>query len=263
MKKTLILIMTLISIFILVGCSNTLDISENGKVNSEELVSAIEKVNKDSNIYFVKDKERLSIEFNYKNNNKEIYKNFKDDVNTIIDKDKKTLLEYKEIKEIDFTPVVNKQTLGCNIIYKIEGDNITLYEDNASEESIKAGIDILNGDSNLTGEASKENTTPEKTLVEIPDSGEFSNTGLSKALNIGDTNLQYSNFKVEKSGDTKIIKIDLLYKNQALTKGILNEIQNKIEEALGYNGYEIDLSINQKDPIDSYSCKYINGSWSK
>ena len=63
MKKTFISMLIVISIFILVGCNKQLTTNDNGKVTSEELVNTIEKVHKDSNIYFEKDNYRLSTIF--------------------------------------------------------------------------------------------------------------------------------------------------------------------------------------------------------
>ena len=102
MKKTLILMLSLISIFILVGCNKKIT-TDGEKVTSEDLVKSIKDVHKESNISYLKDDERLSIELTYKNTNAEkIYNQFKDDTKKIIND--KLLLEYKQIQEVDLTP---------------------------------------------------------------------------------------------------------------------------------------------------------------
>lgn len=270
MKKTFISMLIVISIFILVGCNKQLTTNDNGKVTSEELVNTIEKVHKDSNIYFEKDNYRLSIEFEYKNTNaKEIYKNFKDDVNKIIDNNKKLILDYKEIKEIDFKPLVDKQALGCSLLCKVENNNITIDEDNASENSIKGGLDIINGkiDSsiNIPEEDTNtiENTNTNDGSISVPEEGEFKPEILINDLNIGNTGLEHSTFEVKNNGDKKVISVDLLYKNQALVNGIVTKIQFLLERAFKDSGYDIELCISQKHPMDLYRCKYIDGSWSE
>ncbi len=270
MKKIFILTMLLISIFTLSGCNNNqLSVNESGKVTSKELIDAIEKVNKESNIYFVKDKGRLSIELNYKNgNSKEVYNNFKDNVNKIIKDNKELILGYKDIKELGFTPLVDKQALGCNILYNVDDNKISINEDNASEDSIKGGLDTLNGDVDLDTNISEEtkntlNTGSEETSTPIPEKGKFNPDTLINDLNIGNTLLEHSTFEVKENKGKKVIVVDLLYKDNALVKGIVTKIQFLLERAFKDSGYDIELCISQKHPMDLYRCKYIDGSWSE
>ncbi len=271
MKKTLILMLSLISIFILVGCNKKLT-TENEKVTSEDLVKSIEKVHKESNIYYVKDKERLSIELTYKNTNAEkIYNQFKDDTKKIIND--KLLLDYKQIQEVDFTPLVDKQTLGCSDLYKLEDNKFVLDKDHdiniKNIDSIKTGLDILNGkydSSSNTPEENKttiENNTTNYGSVSVPQSGEFKPETLINDLNIGNTGLDHSTFEVKEDKGKKVISVDLLYKKDALVKGIVTKIQFLLERAFKDSGYDIDLCISQKHPMDLYRCKYIDGSWSE
>lgn len=269
MKKTLILMLSLISIFILVGCNKKLT-TENEKVTSEDLVKSIEEVHKESNIYYVKDKERLSIELTYKNTNaEEIYNQFKDDAKKIIND--KLLLEYKQIQEVDLTPLVDKQTLGCSDLYKLEDNKFVLDKDNniniKNIDSIKTGLDIINGkvDTNINITENTTNTKDNTTdgSISVPQSGEFKPETLINDLNIGNTGLDHSTFEVKDNGDKKVISVDLLYKKDALVKGIVTKIQFLLERAFKDSGYDIDLCISQKHPMDLYRCKYVDGSWSE
>lgn len=271
MKKTLILMLSLISIFILVGCNKKLT-TDSAKVTSEDLVKAIKDVHKESNIYYVKDKERLSIELTYKNTNaEEIYNQFKDDTKKIIND--KLLFKYKQIQEVDFTPLVNKRTLGCGDLYKLENNKFVLDKDHdiniENVDSIKTGLDILNGKDdiniNITEETTnaKDNTNTNDGSVSVPQNGEFKPETLINDLNIGNTGLDHSTFEVKEGKGKKVISVDLLYKKDALVKGIVTKIQFLLERAFKDSGYNIDLCISQKHPMDLYRCKYIEGSWSE
>lgn len=267
MKKTLILMLSLISIFILVGCNKKIT-TDGEKVTSEDLVKSIKDVHKESNISYLKDDERLSIELTYKNTNAEkIYNQFKDDTKKIIND--KLLLEYKQIQEVDLTPLVNKQTLACSDLYKLEDNKFVLDKDHVininNKDDIQNGLDILNGKADF----SEESTTPiEKNntndgSISVPQSGEFKPETLINDLNIGNTGLDHSTFEVKDNGDKKVISVDLLYKKDALVKGIVTKIQFLLERAFKDSGYDIDLCISQKHPMDLYRCKYVDGSWSE
>ncbi|CEN74842.1 Uncharacterised protein [[Clostridium] sordellii] len=269
MKKTLILMLSLISIFILVGCNKKLT-TDGEKVTSEDLVKSIKEVHKESNIYYVKDKERLSIELTYKNTNaEEIYNQFKDDAKKIIND--KLLLEYKQIQEVDLTPLVDKQTLGCSDLFKLENNKFILDKDHniniKNIDSIKTGLDIINGkvDTNINIPEDTTNTkdNTNDVSVSVPQSGEFKPETLINDLDIGNTGLDHSTFEVKDNGDKKVISVDLLYKKDALVKGIVTKIQFLLERAFKDSGYDIDLCISQKHPIDLYRCKYADGSWSE
>lgn len=266
MKKTLILMLALISIFILGGCNKKLT-TENEKVTSEDLVKAIEDVHKDSYVYFVTDKERLSIELTYKNTNaKEIYNQFKNDTEKIIDN--KLLLDYKEIKEVAFMPLVDKQTLGGGDVYKLEDNKFIKDEDFISEHSIKTGLDIINGkvDTNINipeDTTNTKDTTTNDGSISVPEKGEFKPQTLINDLNIGNSELEHSTFEVTENKGKKVISVDLLYKKDALVKGIVTKIQFLLERAFKDSGYDIELCISQKHPMDLYRCKYIDGSWSE
>lgn len=273
MKKTLILMLSLISIFILVGCNKKLT-TENEKVTSEDLVKAIKDVHKESNIYYVKDKQRLSIELTYKNTNaKEIYNQFKDDTKKIIND--KLLLDYKQIQEVDFTPLVNEQTLGCSDLYKLDDNKFVLAQYHSininNKDDIQTGLDILNGKYDSSSDDLEESKTPIENnntntndgSVSVPESGEFKPETLINDLNIGNSGLDHSTFEVKDNGDKKVISVDLLYKKDALVKGIVTKIQFLLERAFKDSGYDIDLCISQKHPMDLYRCKYVDGSWSE
>lgn len=267
MKKTLILMLSLISIFILVGCNKKLT-TENEKVTSEDLVKSIKDVHKESNIYYVKDKQRLSIELTYKNTNaEEIYNQFKDDTKKIIND--KLLLEYKQIQEVDLTPLVNKQTLACSDLYKLEDNKFVLDKDHVininNKDDIQNGLDILNGKVDFSEESTTpiENNNTNDGSVSVPQSGEFKPDTLINDLNIGNTGLDHSTFEVKEEKGKKVISVDLLYKKDALVKGIVTKIQFLLERAFKDSGYDIDLCISQKHPMDLYRCKYVDGSWSE
>ena len=264
MKKTLILMLSLISIFILAGCNKTLT-TENEKVTSEDLVKSIEKVHKEYNVYYAKDKERLYIELTYKNTNaKEIYNQFKNDTEKIIDN--KLLLEYKEIKEVAFKPLVDKKALGGGDVYKLEDNKFIKDEDFISEHSIKTGLDIINGKVDTNIDISEyttntKDTTTNDSSISIPEKGEFKPQMLINDLNIGITGLEHSTFEVKEIKGKKVISVNLLYKKDVLVKGIVTKIQFLLERAFKDSEYDIDLCISQKHPMDLYRCKYIDGSW--
>lgn len=271
MKKIFILMLSLISIFILVGCNKNLT-TENEEVTSKDLVKAIDDVHKDSYVYFVKDKERLSIELTYKNTNaEEIYSQFKNDTEKIINN--KLLLDYKEIKEVNFTPLVDKQTLACSDLYKLQDNKFTLDKDNVTnienKDSIKSGLDIINGkvdSSSYTpedGTTAVENTNTNDGSVSVPEKGEFNPEILITDLNIGNLVLEHSTFEVKENKGKRVIVVDLLYKDNALVKGIVTKIQFLLERAFKDSGYDIEVCISQKHPMDLYRCKYIDGSWSE
>lgn len=269
MKKIFILMLSLISIFILVGCNKNLT-TEGEKVTSEDLVKAIEDVHKESNIYYTKDDERLSIELTYKNTNAdEIYNQFKDDTKKIIND--KLLLDYKQIQEVNFTPLVNKQTLACSDLYKLEDNKFVLDKDHVininNKDDIKNGLDILNGKSDSSSYTPEEDKTPVENTndssVSVPEKGEFNPETLTNDLNIGNLVLEHSTFEVKENKGKKVIVVDLLYKDNALVKGIVTKIQFLLERAFKDSGYDIELCISQKHPMDLYRCKYIDGSWSE
>lgn len=264
MKKTLILMLSLISIFILVGCNKKIT-TDGEKVTSEDLVKAIKDVHKESNISYLKDDERLSIELTYKDTNaEEIYNQFKDDTKKIIND--KLLLDYKEIKEVSFKPLLEEKALGGRDLYKLEDNKFIKDEDRISENSIKTGLDIINGkvDTNINIPENTTNTdNTNDGSVSVPQSGEFKPETLINDLNIGNTGLDHSTFEVKDNGDKKVISVDLLYKKDALVKGIVTKIQFLLERAFKDSGYDIDLCISQKHPMDIYRCKYVDGSWSE
>lgn len=267
MKKTLILMLSLISIFILVGCNKKIT-TDGEKVTSKDLVKAIKDVHKESNISYLKDDERLSIELTYKNTNAEkIYNQFKDDTKKIIND--KLLLEYKEIKEVSFMPLLDEKALGGRDLYKLEDNKFIKDEDRISENSIKTGLDILNGKDDINIDIPEDTTNTKDTTnvndgsVSVPQSGEFKPETLINDLNIGNTGLDHSTFEVKEEKGKKVISVDLLYKKDALVKGIVTKIQFLLERAFKDSGYDIDLCISQKHPMDLYRCKYIDGSWSE
>lgn len=270
MKKIFILMLSLISIFILVGCNKELT-TEGEKVTSEDLVKSIEKVHKTENITFSTYLEKLSIEINYKNTTaKDINKEFKENVNKIINDNKNLILDYKEIKKIEFIPLVDKKSLMCSDTYEIENNKISMYLDDVKEESIQRGLDIISGKIKLNTESQNEEST---TLVEnnntnngsvsVPEKGEFNPETLINDLNIGNLVLEHSTFEVKENKGKKVIVVDLLYKDNALVKGIVTKIQFLLEGAFKDSGYDIELCISQKHPMDLYRCKYIDGSWSE
>lgn len=264
MKKIVALISTLIFTILLAGCgAKTLTFTENGKVTSEELIKSIKNIHQDSGIYYTKEKSSLTIELNYKNSDyKTIYNEFENDENKIVAM-KETFLEYKNIREVVLKPLVDKHALACADTYVLDkGKMSILYTKDVTEETIKTSLEIQNGTySPKVNEKEEEvdinETTDNIDTISLPAVGEFKDEKLIKELNIGNTGLKYSKFEVEDG----VIKIDLLYQKQALTKGVVKEIQDKISNALGSKGYEIKLSISQEKPIGEYSCKY-NGSWS-
>lgn len=264
MKKIVALISTLIFTILLVGCgAKTLTFTEDGKVTSEELIKSIKNIHQDSGIYYTKEKSRLTIELDYKNSDyKTVYNEFEDDENKIVAM-KETFLEYKNISEVVLKPLVDKQALACADTYVLDkGEMSILYTKEVTEEVIKTSLEIQNGTYSPKVDEKEEvntNETPDNIdTISLPSEGEFKDEKLIKELNIGNTGLKYSKFKVEDG----VIKIDLLYRKRVLTKGVVKEIQDKISNALGSKGCEIELSISQEKPIDEYSCKY-NGSWSQ
>lgn len=265
MKKTLILMLSLISIFILVGCNKKIT-TDGEKVTSEDLVKSIKKVHNIENITFSTYLEQLSIEINYKDTNaKNISKEFKENVKKIINDNKNLILDYKEIKKIKFIPLMDKDNLFCSDVYKVENNKISMYLDDVNEESIQHGLDVLSGKikSNTENTTPIENNNTNDGSVSVPQSGEFKPETLINDLNIGNTGLDHSTFEVKDSGDKKVISVDLLYKKDALVKGIVTKIQFLLERAFKDSGYDIDLCISQKHPMDLYRCKYVDGSWSE
>ncbi|WP_172975213.1 hypothetical protein, partial [Paraclostridium sordellii] len=196
---------------------------------------------------------------------------FKDDTKKIIND--KLLLDYKQIQEVVFTPLVDEQTLGCSDLYKLEDNKFILDKDHVininNKDDIQTGLDILNGkydSSSYDLEENKttiENNNTNDGAVSVPQSGEFKPETLINDLNIGNSGLDHSTFEVKDSGDKKVISVDLLYKKDALVKGIVTKIQFLLERAFKDSGYDIDLCISQKHPMDLYRCKYVDGSWSE
>lgn len=273
MKKTLILMLSVISIFILVGCNKKIT-TDGEKVTSEDLVKSIKKVHNIENITFSTYLEQLSIEINYKDTNaKNISKEFKENVKKIINDNKNLILDYKEIKKIEFIPLMDKDRLFCSDVYKVENNKISMYLDDVNEESIQHGLDILNGKCDSSSDDLEESKTPIENnntntntndgSASVPESGEFKPETLINDLNIGNSGLDHSTFEVKDSGDKKVISVDLLYKKDALVKGIVTKIQFLLERAFKDSGYDIDLCISQKHPMDLYRCKYVDGSWSE
>ncbi|AUN10451.1 hypothetical protein [Clostridium botulinum] len=101
-------------------------------------------------------------------------------------------------------------------------------------------------------------------IVKVPDEdGYFEAPKLLENIKKRNIQLKSSNFKVVNENGKKIVKINLIYKNEVLIVGVVKNIRNNIESALSNQCDEIDLTITQENPMDIYECKYIDGSWDK
>ncbi|MDU6337835.1 MAG: hypothetical protein E6594_18960 [Clostridium sporogenes] len=101
-------------------------------------------------------------------------------------------------------------------------------------------------------------------IVKVPDEdGYFEAPKLLENIKKGNIQLKSSNFKVINKNGKKIVKVNLIYKNEVLIVGVVKNIRNNIESALSDQCDEIYLTITQENPMDLYECKYVNGSWDK
>ncbi|XZJ32960.1 hypothetical protein ACSXDC_10680 [Clostridium perfringens] len=211
------------------------------------------------------DEIKLSNEFN------EISKN-------ILKKIEPLAVKYENLQDIVFEAEVNdKELKDANIrCYKsINSDNKIYYEfgletesanfkEKTKEEKEEEDRKVSEAIENFKkiGEKNKE----ENKIVEIPsEPGYFKAPNLLDNLEEGKSGLsrEKASFELKVDNDKKIVKVRLIYKNQVLIVGIVNNIRNNIVSALGKQCDEIDLTIIQENPTDLYECKYTNGAWDK
>lgn len=294
MKKRLLVLLSamMISTSIFVGCdlSNKSNEKNNYIIKSvgDEVVSGgnlyneIISVYKDVDVEYdsqdsKQDGEKyliIKIKLDNISNESELSNKFNDIAKKILKKIEPLAVKYENLQDIKFEATVNGNELKDATIrcYKsINSDNKIYYEfgletdaanfkektkEEKEEEDRKASEAIEN-----FKKIDKENK-----IIELPsEPGYFDASKLLDNLEEGKSGLSRdkASFELKVDNDKKIVKVRLIYKNQVLIVGIVNNIRNNIASALGKQCDEIDLTIIQENPMDLYECKYTNGAWDK
>ncbi|EPY2290957.1 hypothetical protein [Clostridium sporogenes] len=258
MKKILSILM-IICIILLTGCSGK-KLNENEEITNGDIYNSITAISKNSNMKFVNDKENrnvLKVYIPIKGEDpKKINDEFKTIINSIMNKTSSVFKQYKNLEEIEFLLLLNgKESSEAVVDYmKTDDDKFEIYvESFLKEKKEQQTMDNMN-----------EQLKEKNQIVKVPDEdGYFEAPKLLENIKKGNIQLKSSNFKVINKNGKKIVKVNLIYKNEVLIVGVVKNIRNNIESALSDQCDEIYLTITQENPMDLYECKYVNGSWDK
>lgn len=279
MKKILsILMIAILGCVLFIGCNSSENLSEMGK-QVRKLESKVKETYNDAEGMLESngDKYSFNVHINLKRGNK-TDKNLSDEYNKICKKIFNNIQTdaagIEKIYELKFVAIVDSKSIEDSIVtayreVKEDGtkfDLITLSdakdfkvktkeEKEAEKNKAQQAMDNMN-------EQLKEKEKNQ--IVKVPDEdGYFEAPKLLENIKKGNIQLKSSNFKVVNENGKKIVKINLIYKNEVLIVGVVKNIRNNIESALSDQCDEIYLTITQENPMDLYECKYVNGSWDK
>ncbi|MBE1305666.1 hypothetical protein G4W71_16815 [Clostridium botulinum] len=294
MKKILsILMIAILGCVLFTGCGESKKTkSDENKISAagDEIVSGgnvydtITSVYKDVNIEYKSEDEQLTgkknlyigIKLDKKDKTPQVLSEEYNKVcEEILKKASPILAKYENLNNVQFQAFVNdkpdedtniyclRQINDKNEIYydlgaATEAKNFELKTKAEKEEEEKNAQQAMDNMNEQLKEKEKNQ------IVKVPDEdGYFEAPKLLENIKKGNIQLKSSNFKVVNENGKKIVKINLIYKNEVLIVGVVKNIRNNIESALSNQCDEIDLTITQEKPMDIYECKYIDGSWDK
>ncbi|MDC4243472.1 hypothetical protein [Clostridium perfringens] len=281
MKK---LIISLLSLFILgnlfVGCGQEKETPTAKQVKIIE--NETKDIDKNAEAYLqpydnTSNRYRLDITVNIDKENytdEELSNKYNSICEEIFKKIEDNAINIKDLEEINFNAIVSGKS--------IEDSKINCYKYPNNDGSIYFALGALTSSDDFREKTQAEKDEKSKKvseatenfkkigeenkIVEIPsEPGYFEAPKLLDNLKEGKSGLarEKASFELKVDNDKKIVKVRLIYKNQVLIVGIVNNIRNNIANALGNQCDEIDLTIIQEKPMDLYECKYKNGLWDK
>ncbi|WP_049041475.1 hypothetical protein [Clostridium sporogenes] len=281
MKKILsILMIAILGCVLFAGCGSSENLSEMEKARKQvrKLESKVKETYNNAEGMLESDSDEsdkysFNVHVNLKRGNK-TDKNLSDEYNKICKKIFNNIQAdaagIEKIHELNFIAIVDDKSIEDSSVtaYKrVDEDGtfhlITLSDAKDFKVKTKAEKEEEKKEQQTMGNVN-EQLKEKNQIVKVPDEdGYFEAPKLLENIKKGNIQLKSSNFKVINKNGKKIVKVNLIYKNEVLIVGVVKNIRNNIESALSDQCDEIYLTITQENPMDLYECKYVNGSWDK